>query len=260
VKELKHILYEKKDGVAEITMNRPEVLNSIDYEVLYELEAVLDDLYADAGLRAAIITGAGKAFVAGADIAAMRDFPAAKGREFNLFGQQLLNRLEGCPFPVIAAVNGFALGGGLELAMACDIRMASSRAKMGLPEVKLGIFPGYGGTQRLSRLTNVGIAKYYIFTGEIFTAARAYEMGVVQEVLEPEQLMERARALAAQIAANSPVGVRMAKRAINHGLEVGQTNAIAFDSEAYATVFATQDRVRGMTAFLKKAPPAFENN
>ncbi len=257
--EYRHIIFEKRGRTAYITFNRPKALNAMNSEVVEELERVAFDLERDPDVWCVVVTGAGKAFVAGADIEALRDFTPAEGRAFNLHGQQVINRLEKLDKPVICAINGYALGGGLELAMACDFRIMSENAKIGLPETALGIFPGWGGTQRLPRLTNAGCAKYYIFTGEYITAQRAYELGVVQEIAEPERLMERTEELAAKLLEKGPVAVRMAKRAINEGMETGLTSAISFDSEAYATVFATEDRVTGTTAFLKKEKPVFNN-
>lgn len=255
----KHIIFEKKDKIAYITFNRPKALNAVNGDVVNELEAIVADLEKDGDIWSVIMTGAGKAFVAGADIAAMRDFTPAEGRVFNLNAQQVLNRLENLPKPVICAINGFALGGGLEIAMCCDIRIISETAKIGQPEVNLGIFPGWGGTQRLPRLINPGNAKYYIYTGEHITAARAYELGIVQEVVAPDELMARAEALAKKIMEQSPIAVRMAKRTINEGMNMGLIPAISFDSESFATVFTTEDRVTGMTAFLNKEAPEFNN-
>ena len=254
-----HILFSVEDGVAVITFNRPQVLNAINYDVIHEFHDIVEDLFANDTARAVIITGSGKAFIAGADIAALRSFTAAQGREFTLYGQRIMHRLEELPKPVIGAINGYAFGGGFELALACDIRIASSRAKMGLPEVKLGIFPGYGGTQRLTRLTNYCTAKYLIFTGEPITAQRAYEMGIVQEVVEPEELMNAALTLAKKIMANGPISVGMAKRAINMGMHMDLTSACAFEAENYAFCFASEDRIEGMDAFLEKREPRFPN-
>ena len=254
-----YIIFEKKGKVAYITFNRPKALNAMNAEVVGELDSILADLEQDDSIWAVIVTGAGKAFVAGADIAAMRDYTPAQGRAFNLGAQQVLNRLENLPKPVVCAINGFALGGGLEVAMACDIRIISETAKVGQPEVALGIFPGWGGTQRLPRLVNVGNAKYYIFTGEHIPAQKALELGIVQEVVAPDKLMERAEQIVAKILEQAPIAVRMAKRTINEGMNMGLIPAISFDSETFATVFTTKDRVNGMTAFLNKEKPQFEN-
>lgn len=253
------VLYKQEGQVVTLTFNRPEVLNALSKDVLLELSEIIDRLYADDSVRVVILTGNGRAFVAGADISAMRDFTPAQGRQFGILGQQVMNRLEDCPKPVIAAVNGFALGGGLEVTLATDIRIASENAKFGFPEVKLGIFPGFGGPQRMLRNVNYSNAKYYIFTGEIFSAQTALELGFIQKVVPPDKLMEEALSVADKICANSPIGVRMAKRSINIGMNMGLAASIAFDEEAFATVFATDDRVSGMTAFLKKEPPVFEN-
>lgn len=256
---LKHLLYRKEKHIAYITFNRPKVLNAINREVVEDLEQVLNDLYAADDIRAVIMTGEGKAFVAGADIAAMRDFTPAEGRAFNLYAQTQVNRLENVPMPVICAINGYALGGGLEVAMACDIRIMASTAKVGQPEVVLGIFPGFGGTQRLPRLINTGNAKYYIYTGEHIPAQKAQELGIVQEVVELEHLMERAQEIADKIVAQGPIAIRMAKKVINEGMNMSLISAIAYDNEALAVTFATEDRVTGMTAFLNKEKPIFNN-
>lgn len=257
--KLNTIIYEKRDAFAYITFNRPKALNAINREMLDDLARITDDLRRDEGIRAIIVTGAGKAFIAGADIAAMRDFTAAEGREFNLYVQQQINNLENLPVPVICAINGYALGGGLELALACDIRIIAQDAKIGLPEVALGIFPGGGGTQRLPRLINNGYAKYYIYTGEHIPAQRAYELGIVQEVTGSGDLTGRAQEIADKIAKQGPIAVRMAKRVINEGANLGLRPSIVFDSEAYATTFATEDRITGMTAFLNKTKANFQN-
>lgn len=254
-----HIIFEVKNNIATVTFNRPEVLNAINYDVIHEFSDVVENVFDDDNIRAVILTGSGKAFIAGADIAALRSFDAAQGLEFTLYGQRVLSRLEEMKKPVIAAINGYAIGGGLEVALACDIRIASSRAKLGVPEVKLGIFPGYGGTQRLTRLTNYCTAKYLVFTGDQITAQRAYELGIVQEVTEPEDLMSRAYELAEQISLNGPIAVGMAKRAINMGMHMDLESACAFESENYAVCFATEDRIEGMDAFLEKRKPKFKN-
>jgi len=259
VKELKHILYEKKDGVAEITMNRPEVLNSIDYEVLYELEAVLDDLYADAGLRAAIITGAGKAFVAGADISQMCGYGPEEGRAYAAKAQGVFNRIEGLEKPVIAAVNGYALGGGCELSMSCDIRIASEKAVFGQPEVNLGLIPCFGGTQRLSRLVGTGIAKELIFTARNVKPEEAKAIGLVNQVVPAEYLLREAKAMMAVIIGKAPIAVRYAKVAITRWVNLDLMNALELENDLSALTFASDDAKEGTTAFLEKRPANFQN-
>lgn len=253
-----NLLYEVRDGIALITVNRPQALNALNSGVFTEFADALEAIEADAGIKVVIVTGAGKAFVAGADISEMRDFSILKGRDFCLVGQRLFNRIEALSKPVIAAVNGFALGGGCELAMACDLRIASEKAKFGQPEVNLGIIPGWGGTQRLARLIGVGKAKYYIYTGELIGAADALQLGLVEKVVSPELLMETAWHTANLIKSKAPVALMMAKQAINCGLNMDLTSGIAFEAEAYTTSFSSIDRVEGMTAFLEKRAAKFE--
>ena len=202
-------------------------------------------------------TACEKAFVAGADIAQMRDLTALEGRAMTIAGQNLMNQIEDLDKPVIAAVNGYALGGGCELAMACDIRIASAKAVFGQPEVNLGIIPGFGGTQRLARLIGRGHAKYYCMTAKNIKADEAYRIGLVEVVTEPENLMDTAIETAKLIMAKAPVAVSMAKRAINHGMDMDIKSAIAYEAEAYATSFGTQDRIEGMSAFLEKRKAEF---
>ena len=257
--EYKHIIFGVENNIATITFNRPKVLNAINYEVIQEFSDIIESVFDDVEIRAVILTGNGKAFIAGADVAALRSFNAAQGREFTIYGQRVLHRLEEMKKPIIAAINGYAFGGGLEVALACDIRIASSNAKMGLPEVKLGIFPGYGGTQRLTRLTNYCTAKHLIFSGDSITARRAYELGIVQEVTEPDELIDSAYNLARRITANSPIAVGMAKRTINMGMHMDLISACAFEAENYTYCFASEDRLEGMDAFLEKREPSFKN-
>ncbi len=247
-----------EDGVALITVNRPQALNALNTDTLHELRAAVLAAEQDPAARVLIITGSGpKAFVAGADIAQMRTLGPLEGRQFTMLGQEIFALIENLAKPVIAAVNGFALGGGCELAMACDIRVAATTAKLGQPEVNLGIIPGFGGTQRLARLIGRGRAKYYILTGEIMSAQTAYELGLVDKVVEPDALLDTCRAIAATIGAKAPVAVAMAKRSVNHGLDMDLASAVAYEAEAYTTCFATADRVEGMAAFLEKRPAKF---
>ncbi len=257
--QYENIFYSKERGIAYIVFNRPKVLNALNRAVFEELKEILDDLCADKETLAVIVTGQGKAFVAGADIAEMRQYTPAEGREFGLFAQEQLNRLENLPKPVICAINGYALGGGLEVALACDIRIIAAGAKVGQPETALGIFPGFGGAQRLPRLINPGNAKYYIYTAEHISAERAYEMGLVQEVVALEELLPRCQALAEKIIANAPVAVRLAKQAINEGMNMGLRPALQYDAEIFGALFGTEDRINGMEAFLAKRKPEFQN-
>lgn len=253
-----NVLSEKENGIALIIMNRPKALNALNTETLNELKAVVLDAEQDPTVKTVIITGAGeKAFVAGADIAQMRDLSPLEGRKMTMLGQEVFNLIENLDKPVIAAVNGFALGGGCELAMACDIRIASQKAKFGQPEVNLGIIPGFAGTQRLARLIGKGRAKYYIYTGYMMTADEALGLGLVDRVVKPEELMSVCKEIAQTIMSKAPVAIMMAKKAINHGLNMDLHSAVAYEAEAYTTCFATQDRIEGMTAFLEKRTAEF---
>ena len=254
-----NILLEKKDGIAFLTVNRPKVLNALNTDTLGEISAAIQEIRMDDAVQVAIITGAGeRAFVAGADISQMYRLTALDGRGMTLIGQAVMNEIEALEKPVIAAVNGFALGGGCELAMACDIRIASAKAKFGQPEVNLGIIPGYGGTQRLPRLIGKGNAKYYAMTAEQITADEAYRLGLVQKVVEHEKLMDEAVRVAKLIMAKAPVAVRMAKLAIDHGMDADVKTGVSYEAEAYTTCFATQDRIEGMGAFLEKREAHFQ--
>jgi len=214
---------------------------------------------ADAAAKVVIITGAGeKAFVAGADISQMRELQVLQGREMTILGQDVFQVIENLSKPVIAAINGFALGGGCELAMSCDIRIVSENAKFGQPEVNLGIIPGFGGTQRLARLIGRGRAKYYIMTGLMMTAAEAFELGLADKVVKPEELLSTCRETAKLIASKAPVAVMMAKKAINHGLDMDLASGVAYEAEAYTTCFASSDRVEGLSAFLEKRKSCFK--
>lgn len=244
--------------MAFITVNRPQALNALNCDTLEELRAAVLDAESDPAVRVLLITGSGaKAFVAGADIAQMRGLSPLEGRDMTMLGQEVFAVIENLAKPVIAAVNGFALGGGCELAMACDIRVAAATAKFGQPEVNLGIIPGFGGTQRLSRLIGKGRAKYYILTGQMMSAQEAYQLGLADKVVEPEELIPVCREIAKTIISKAPVAVMMAKKAINHGLDMDLASAVAYEAEAYTTCFATADRVEGMTAFLEKRATAF---
>lgn len=248
---------EHADGVAVVTIDRQEALNALNSEVIDSLHRVFHALGKEDGLRAVILTGAGKAFVAGADIKEMADFTAAQGRAFARRGQRVFSEIEAFPRPVIAAVNGFALGGGCELAMACDIRIASEKARLGQPEVNLGVTPGFGGTQRLARLVGAPAAKRLLFTGELVPADRALQLGLVDEVVPPEALLDRCRELAALIAQKGPVAVSYCKQAVNAGLDMSLEQGIAYEAELFAQTFATADQKEGMQAFVDKRPARF---
>lgn len=257
--ELKNVLLEKREGVAVVTINRPKALNALNTETLKELDMVVSDVEADDAVKVVIITGAGdRAFVAGADISEMRDKNGAEGREFGRLGAAVFRHIELIEKPVIAAVNGYALGGGCELAMACDIRLASDTAKFGQPEVNLGITPGFSGTQRLPRLVGPGIAKELIYTGNMIDAAEAMRIGLVNHVYPSGELMEKAMEMAKHIATRAPLAVKLGKAAINRGIETDIETGIAYEAEVFGLCFSTKDQKEGMTAFLEKRKPVFE--
>jgi enoyl-CoA hydratase len=251
---------DRHDQIAIVTIDRPQALNAIDAAVLGELEGALRDLDTDAQMRVIVITGAGdKAFSAGGDIRAMRDMTPTDARFFVERGQAFLNALERSRLVSIAAVNGYALGGGTELALACDMRIASERARMGLPEVTIGLFPGWGGTQRITRLVGTGRGKHLVFTGEQVTAAEALAIGLVNKVVPAEELLPQALSIAERICKNSPRGVEQAKIAIVSGHEQPLHYALRLEIESWLVNFATEDRVEGLTAFLEKRPPQWRN-
>jgi enoyl-CoA hydratase len=245
----------RDDKVAVITLNRPPV-NALNLALVGELGRAIEVLSNTEGLRAVVLTGAGRAFVAGADIAQMRDFSAAQAARFAQEGQTVLSRLETLPVPVIAAVNGFALGGGCELAMCCDIILAGPKALFGQPEVKLGVIPGFGGTQRLTRLVGRQRARELCYTGRVVKAAEAVEIGLALKVVEGD-VVEAALALAAEISANGPYAVQLAKRAINQGADEELPAALAREATLFGLCFATHDQTEGMAAFLEKRDPEF---
>ena len=259
MEEYNNVLYRVEDNIAFITINRPKSLNALNTETLRELDRAVSQAGAADEVKAIIITGEGRAFVAGADISQMRDLTVQEGRSMTILGQEVFTRIENLDKPVIAAVNGFALGGGCELAMACDIRVASDKAKFGQPEVNLGIIPGYGGTQRLPRLVGKGAAKYLIFTGEMIPAEEAFRIGLADKVVPAEELMSSAVSIAKVIMSKAPISIKMAKHAINNGLNVDLKSGIAYEAEAYTTTFSTEDRIEGMSAFLEKRPAGFKN-
>ncbi|MDA8335828.1 MAG: enoyl-CoA hydratase-related protein [Peptococcaceae bacterium] len=254
--DFQNLILETEGPVAVITINRPRVLNALDGPTLAELGRAVARLGPE--VRALILTGAGdKAFVAGADIAFMRGLSPLEAREFARQGHAVLTALEKLPVPVIAAVNGFALGGGCELALACDLRVASDNAQFGQPEVNLGIIAGFGGSQRLARLVGPGLAKEMLFTGDRYDAARAREMGLVNYVVPKEELLPVCRDLAGRMARRGPVAVNLTKEAVNQGLQMDLASALALESDLFAVCFASQDRAEGMDAFLQKRQPAF---
>jgi len=251
----------RQDGaIAWVTLDRPEKLNAIDDQVIDELDQLFQRIEHDRSIRVVIITGGGeKAFVAGGDIEAMRKLSLHDGERFVYRGQQMLQRIENSPKVVIAAINGYALGGGTELALACDIRIAAEHAQLGLPEVAIGLFPGWGGTQRLVRLLGKGLAKELVFTAERITAQRALAIGLVNRVTPREELFSTCQAIAEKIIANSPIAVTQAKKAINEGSEMALDQGLKFEAEAWLVNLQTEDRVEGLSAFLEKRKPRFQD-
>lgn len=247
------VLLEKKDHIAIITVSREKALNALNTQVLLDLEAVVDEVEQDKDIYCAVVTGAGpKAFVAGADIAAMLEMSVGEAKEFSALGNRVFRKIETLRVPAIAAVNGFALGGGLELAMACDFRIASENAVLGLPETSLGIMPGYGGTQRLARLIGPAKAKKLMYTAGKMKAAEAKECGLVEEVVAPEELMDCVLKIAGKIAANAPLGVQAAKLSCNTGMQMDMSSAVALEAQIFGSLFATEDQKLGMGAFVNK--------
>lgn len=253
-----NLLVEKDGVVAVVTVNRPREMNALNEATVRELDLVFRALADDPDVGAVIITGSGgKAFVAGADIGEMAAMEPLPAREWSRLGQEVFSRIENFPRPVIAAINGFALGGGCELAMACDVRIASDEAKFGQPEVNLGIIPGFAGTQRLSRLVGKGQAKMLIFSGEIIGAAEALRIGLADVVVAAEDLLDAAKSLARKMASKAPRAVAQAKLAVNKGIEMDSELAYTFEAEAFGMCFTTDDQREGMQAFLEKRKPAF---
>lgn len=258
--ELKNVILEKEDHLAIVTINRPKALNALNSDTLKDLDTVIDDLEKDSNIYAVILTGAGeKSFVAGADIAEMKDLNEAQGEEFGALGNKVFLRLENLSKPVIAAIQGFALGGGCEISMACDIRIASDKALFGQPEVGLGITPGFGGTQRLPRIVGLGKAKELIYTAQNIRADEALRIGLVNKVVPLEELMAEAKKMASKIIANAPIAVRLCKDAINRGMQVDIDKAVAIEAEDFGRCFASEDQKEGMTAFLERREKNFQN-
>ena len=256
--EFKNLLIETVDSVATLTINSPRTMNALNSEVLGELECALYELNLDVAVKAVILTGAGdKAFVAGADIKEMAAMTAHEGHQFGLKGQRVMQLIGRMTKPVIAAVNGYALGGGLELALACDFIYASTRAKVGFPEVTLGIMPGFGGTQNLSRLIGPNRAKELIYTGRMLSAEKALAWGIVNEVFAPEELLDKARETASAIAGVGTLGVAYAKDAIANGLNMTRDDGFRYEASLFGVLFATDDQKEGMGAFVEKRKAAF---
>ena len=258
--EFNNVLLEKEGNIATVTINRPKALNALNSETLKELNAVIEDLENDNNIYCVILTGSGeKSFVAGADIAEMKDLDSKGGKEFGLLGNKVFRRLENLDKPVIAAISGFALGGGCELAMACDIRIASEKAKFAQPEAGLGITPGFGGTQRLPRLVGEGKAKELIYICAIVKADEALSIGLVNKVVPLDKLMDEARAMAKAICSNAPIAVKTCKDAINRGMQVDIDKAIEIEAGDFGSCFDSLDQKEGMSAFLERREKNFQN-
>ena len=254
-----NLLFEVSEKIARITFNRPNVLNALNRKTMDELGDCLKKVRADDDIRVLILTGAGeKAFIAGADINELSQQTPVNGREFTLSGQEIIHRLETLGKPAIAAINGFALGGGCELALACTLRIASRNAKLGQPEVKLGIIPGYGGSQRLPRLCGKGVAHELILTGEMISAEEALRVGLVNRVVDSSELLTTAEAIAKKIIANAPLAVKYAMEAVAHGMEMPQEEGLYLEATLFGLCCATQDMREGTRAFLEKRAPKFE--
>ncbi len=252
------LLYEEREGIAFVTINRPEKLNALNQRVMEELKACFESIQADPEVRAVILRGAGeKAFVAGADVSELAVQNPEGGKEKSIFGQRVLDLIENLGKPVVAAVNGYALGGGCELAMACTLRIASENARFGQPEVKLGIIPGYAGTQRLARLVGKGRAMELILSGDPVPAQEAYRIGLVNQVTSANQLIAAAETLARKIMANAPLAVKYSMQAVNHGAEMTQTEGEFLEAALFGLCCATADMKEGTRAFLEKRPPQF---
>ena len=253
------MLFQQEDGIATITINRPKQMNALNPEVLNQLEQALDRVEKDKDAKVILITGAGeKAFVAGADIAEMSKMTPLEAKEFSKLGQKVFRKIEQIKKPVIAVVNGYALGGGLELAISCDYILASENAQLGQPEVGLGIFPGFGGTQRLVRILGKLRAKELVFFGERITAQKAYEMGLVNEIVPQDKLMERAKELAKKLMEKGLIAIGLVKTAIERGADLDLDSALLIEQTLFGLCFDTHDQKEGMSAFLEKRKPQFK--
>ena len=257
--ELENVLLEKDGNIGILSVNRPKALNALNEATLLDIDKAIDAVAADDEIDVLIVTGAGdKAFVAGADITFMQPLNALEGRAFGMLGQDVFRKIEELEIPVIAAVNGFALGGGCELAMCCDFRIASENAKFGQPEVGLGITPGYGGTQRLPRLIGEGMAKELIYTADVIGADEALRVGLVNHVVAADELMDYAKKIAKKIASKAQLAVRFCKKAINEGMQTDIDRGMTFEADLFGLCFATEDQKEGMTAFVEKRKPGFQ--
>lgn len=255
----KNLIYDVDGKVAKITINRPKAMNALNEEVLSEMyEALLQ--FEGGSEKVAMITGAGKAFVAGADIQAMVSMDNLKAHELACLGHRLMNKIESCEKPVIAAINGFALGGGLELAMACDFRLASAAAKFGQPEIALGIIPGFSGTQRLTKLVGTGMASYMIMTGEMIDAKKALDIGIIEKVIDEDQFDDECAKIAEKMASKSIYALKAGKQTIENGANMDILRGSRLEIESFAQLFSTEDQKEGMSAFLEKRKANFKDS
>lgn len=256
--DYQNVKFEKEDGIGIVKINRPKVLNALNQDTMRDIKDVIESIRQDKEVAVVIITGADdKSFVAGADISEMCGMSALEGRAWGKFGQSVFNSIENLPQPVIAAVNGYALGGGCELAMSCDIRIASDKAKFGQPEVLLGVIPGFAGTQRLPRLIGKGRSKELLYTGDQISADEAHRIGLVNKVVPAAELMDSAKAMAKKIMSCGPIAVQLCKVAVNEGLDVDFESGQAYEGEVFGLCFATEDQKEGMTAFVEKRKANF---
>ena len=256
-----NILYEVKEGIATVTFNRPKALNALNGALLAELSQALDTIVADEDIRVLVLTGAGdKSFVAGADISELATFDSLKAKSFARKGHDIINKLQLLPITVIAAVNGFALGGGTEIAIACDFIYASENAKFGQPEINLGLIPGFGGTQRLPRLIGTNMAKELIFTGKMISAVEALQLGLVNKVVPQDKLMEEVLITAETVASKGKVSLREAKQAVNKGMNVDLATGCGIEIDAFSLCYASSDAKEGTSAFLEKRQAEFKGN
>ncbi len=257
--ELKNVRKSVADGIAIVTIDRPKALNALNFDTLTEMQHCFKEIAQDKDIYVVIVTGGGeKAFVAGADISFMQTLSPLEAREFAGLGQSVQNLIENIPQPTIAAVNGFALGGGCELSLACDMRIASTNAKFGQPEVNLGVIPGFGGTQRLPRLVGKGLANELLFSGKIIDADEACRIGLVNSVVAQDELMAKCLELAKMIASRGPVAVRLCKEAVNNGVEMDLARACVYEADLFSLCFASDEQREGMTSFLEKRSPDFK--
>jgi enoyl-CoA hydratase len=256
--DMKNIIVEKENQITTVTINRPKALNALNKETLLEILCCFQGLSEDQDTRVVILTGAGKkSFVAGADISFMQQLNAQEGRAFGQLGHKVTSTIENLPQPVIAAINGFALGGGCELALACDMRFASENAKFGQPEVNLGVIPGFGGTQRLPRLIGKGLANELLFSGNIIDAAEALRIGLINRIYPQENLLAECLKLAKTMSSRGPGAVRLCKEAVNNGIEMDLGRACSYEADLFALCFASEEQQEGMTAFLEKRQANF---